>query len=135
MFQVPGNIKMISGLEGAWAPVYGKLNVFSGVAHFDLGVMAGADRISYQKVLAKTDAEALAGTPPSSSAFGFHVGLGTRVFITEAVAARLEIRNYFYPVSVPNWRDGNGAKKDWQSQMFAELGVSVFFPMHNRPVQ
>ena len=37
MFQVPGKIKLMTGAEAAWAPIYGKLNAFSGVAHFDLG--------------------------------------------------------------------------------------------------
>ncbi len=135
MYQVPGKIKLMTGAEAGWAPIYGKLNAFSGVAHFDLGLMAGADWITYQRVLSKDDAENLTGTPQSKSTVGFHVGVGTRWFITEAIAARLELRNYWYPVSIPNWREGGGAKRDWESQMFAELGVSVFFPFHNRPVQ
>ncbi len=137
MFQVPGNIKMITGLEGAWAPVYGKLNIFSErVAHFDVSVIAGADWIQYQSVLSKADAEALEGGHPSlTSTFGGHVGLGLRVFFSEFVAARLEFRDYLYRVSVPNWQDGGGAKRDLQNQLFTELGVSFFFPMRNRPVQ
>jgi outer membrane beta-barrel protein len=135
MFQVPGKIKLMTGLEGAWTPVYGKLNLFSGVAHFDLGVMAGADWIRYQKVLSTAEAESLAGTPPSAATVGGHVGLGARLFFSEWIAARLEVRNYFYRVSVPNWREGGAAKRDFQSQMFAELGVSFFFPMQNRSVK
>jgi outer membrane beta-barrel protein len=135
MFQVPGKIKLMTGAEAAWAPIYGKLNLFSGVAHFDLGLMAGADWISYQKVLSSTDAEGLTGSPPSKSTIGAHVGLGARFFFSEWVAARLEVRNYFYNVSIPNWRDGGSAKRDLQSQTFVELGVSFFFPTHNRPVQ
>ncbi len=137
MFQVPGNIHMIAGVEGAWAPVYGKLNLFSTqVLHFDLSLLGGADWIQYQKVLSETDAEALSGGhPPLTSTFGGHVGLGARLFFSEWVAARLEVRDYIYRVSVPNWQVSGGAKKDLQNQLFAELGVSFFFPMQNRPVQ
>lgn len=135
MFQVPGKIKMMGGVEGAWAPIYGKLNVFSGVAHFDLGVMGGVDYITYQKVLSQAQAESTTGTPPSASTLGVHLGLGARVFLTEWIAARLEFRDYIYRVSIPNWREGAGAKRDLQNQMFAEIGVSFFLPTHNRPVQ
>jgi outer membrane beta-barrel protein len=137
MFQVPGNIKMISGLEGAWAPVYGKLNVFSEkVAHFDLSILAGADWIQYQKVLSEAQAESLGGGHPAfASTIGGHVGLGVRVFFSEWIAARLEFRDYIYRVSVPNWQDSGGAKRDLQNQLFTELGVSFFFPRQNRPVQ
>ncbi len=69
------------------------------------------------------------------STFGGHFGLGVRVYFSEFVAARLEFRDYLYRVSVPNWQEGGGAKRDLQNQLFTELGVSFFFPMHNRPVQ
>jgi outer membrane beta-barrel protein len=139
MYQVPGNIRLLSGVEGAWAPVYGKLNVFSEkVAHFDLAVMGGLDWITYQKVISSADAETLAldgGHPPNTSTLGAHVGLGVRVFLSEWIAARLEFRDYVYRVSVPNWQVGGSAKKDLQNQLFGELGVSFFFPTQNRPVQ
>jgi outer membrane beta-barrel protein len=135
MYQVPGNIHMMGGVEAAWTPVYGKLNLFSTqVIHFDLGLMAGADWIQYQKVLGKAEAEA--GDKPSlASTFGAHAGIGTRIYFSEWMAARLEFRDYIYRVSVPNWQEGGSAKKDLQNQLFAELGVSFFFPMHNSSVQ
>jgi outer membrane beta-barrel protein len=138
MYQVPGNIRMIVGLEGAWAPVYGKLNVFSErVVHFDLSIIAGADWISYRKVISSADADLLAvngGTPSYLSTVGGHLGLGVRIFLTDWMAARLEIRDYLYRVSVPNWQVNGGAKQDLQNQLFTELGVSFFFPSQNRPV-
>jgi outer membrane beta-barrel protein len=139
MFQVPGNIQLLTGAEAAWAPVYGKLNVFSErVAHFDLALIGGLDWIRHQKVVSTADAEALqasGGHPPMSSTVGAHLGLGVRVFFSEWIAARLEFRDYLYRVSVPNWQDGGGAKRDLQNQLFTELGVSFFFPTQNRPVQ
>jgi outer membrane beta-barrel protein len=139
MFQVPGNIRMMAGVEGAWAPVYGKLNLFSQhVAHFDLSVLLGADWIQYQKVVSDSEAKELGasgGHPPLTSTLGGHLGLGARVFFSEWIAARLEFRDYLYRVSVPNWQEGGGAKRDLQNQLFTELGVSFFFPTQNRPVQ
>ncbi len=139
MWQVPGSIKLMAGVEGAWAPVYGKLNLFSEqVAHFDLAVILGADWITHQRVLSRVDAEELAptgGTPGTESTIGGHVGLGVRIFFSEWVAMRLEFRDYVYMVDVPNLRDGGGAKRDMQHQLFTEIGLSVFLPMRNRPVQ
>ena len=139
MFQVPGNIQLMTGAEVAWAPVYGKLNVFSEkVAHFDLAIIGGLDWIRYQKVISSADAEVLetsGGHPPLTSTVGAHLGLGVRVFFNEWIAARLEFRDYLYRVSVPNWQEGGGAKRDLQNQLFTELGVSFFFPTQNRPVQ
>jgi outer membrane beta-barrel protein len=138
LFQVPGNIKMITGLELAWSPVYGKLNVFSErVAHLDLSLLAGADLISREAIVSASDAELLraAGKRPDLVMTpGGHVGLGVRIFFAEWVAARLEVKDYVYQVSVPNWREGSGARKDVVNQLFTELGLSFFFPFHNRPM-
>ncbi|HYD42811.1 MAG TPA: outer membrane beta-barrel domain-containing protein [Anaeromyxobacter sp.] len=139
MWQVPGNIKLMAGVEGAWAPVYGKLNLFSEqVAHFDLGILHGWDWITYQKVLSGTQAaeyDERGQSPGTESTIGMHLGLATRIFLTESIALRLEFRDYFYLAKIPNVREGRGARTELQQQLFAELGVSVFFPFHNRPVQ
>jgi outer membrane beta-barrel protein len=128
--QVPGRMRYIVGAEGAWAPVYGKLNVFSEqVGHFDLSILAGPDLIGYDEILAKE--VAATQSPAVLTALGGHVGLGVRIFFTPSVAARLEIKDYLYSVNVPN----GGIGKDLQSQLFAELGVSMFFPGQNRPTR
>jgi outer membrane beta-barrel protein len=122
--QVPGRIRYIVGAEAAWTPIYGKLNVLSEqVAHFDLGILAGPDLVAHDEVLAK--AVALAGKSPGvQSSFGGHVGLGARLFVTDAWAVRLDFKDYIYAVAVPN----TGSSKDVQNQLFTELGVSYFFP-------
>ncbi|MGC3998115.1 MAG: outer membrane beta-barrel domain-containing protein [Anaeromyxobacter sp.] len=139
LWQVPGEIDLMSGLEVAWSPVYGKLNMFSEkVGHFDLSLLAGADWISYRRVVSASEAEALAasgGSPGSTSTFGGHVGVGARFWFSEWGAVRAEFKDYIYQVEVPNWQDGGGAYKDLQNQLFLELGVSFFFPFNNRPVQ
>jgi outer membrane beta-barrel protein len=124
--QVPGRIRWLVGTEAAWAPIYGKLNVLSEqVAHFDLSVFAGPDLIAYDEVLPK---EAAFRTPGVDTSVGGHVGVGLRVFFTEAIAARLELKDYIYAVKVPNVGSGS----DVQNQLFAELGVSFFLPTRYR---
>jgi outer membrane beta-barrel protein len=128
--QVPGRIRYIVGAEAAWSPVYGKLNVLSEqVAHFDLSIFAGPDLVAHDEVLAK-DVAALRA-PGVKSAIGGHVGLGLRVFLSESIAARLEVKDYVYGVNVPN----GGIGTDYQNQLFAEVGVSLFLPTRNRPIR
>jgi outer membrane beta-barrel protein len=127
--QVPGRIRWLAGAEVAWAPVYGKLNLFSEkVAHFDLSVLAGPDVVAYDEVLHADDA---ARPPGTATTFGGHVGIGVRVFLGESVAARLELKDYLYSVKVPNVGSGG----DLQNQLFAELGLSFFLPTRNRAVR
>lgn len=133
--QVPGRIRSIAGIEGAWSPVYGKLNVLAEkVAHFDLSLLVGADAISHEEVLSRADADRLAlsgGEPAAKTTFGGHVGIGARLFLAEWLAAHLEVRDYLYSVKVPN----NGSGGDLQNQLFTELGFSIFLPTRNRPIR
>jgi outer membrane beta-barrel protein len=139
LFQVPGNLRTMSGLELAWSPVYGKLNVFSErVAHFDVSLLVGADWIAYEEIVDRAAAAALAladDRPGTATTFVGHVGLGVRVFLSEWIAARLEFKDYVYRVPVPNWTEGDAPRSDIQNQLFTELGVSIFFPFQNRPVR
>jgi outer membrane beta-barrel protein len=143
MWQVPGKISSISGLEFAWAPVYGKLDMFSEqVGHFDLSLLGGLDWIRYQKVVGSsyfTDDQgnplASVPTPPTVGTPGVHFGVGARFFFAQWIAARLEFKDYLYRVPIPNWQEGGTTKQDLQNQLFTEIGVSFFFPVNNRPVQ
>ncbi len=140
LFQVPGQVRWIGGAEVAWAPVYGKLSVLAEtITHFDLSVLGGVDLIAHDRILsgrpsaAGGDSEAATlaasgGSPPVENAIGGHVGLGARIFLTEWMAARLEVKDYLYTVNVPNI----GGKSDLQHQFFTELGLSFFLPPHNR---
>lgn len=129
--QVPGRIDGILGVEVAWSPIYGKLNTFSEkVAHIDLSLLGGADWILHDEVLSTFDAAA--GVEPEAlRTLGFHVGIGARIFLSETFAVRLDLKDYVYGVTVPNGEDGTRSD-DIQNQLFAELGVSVFFPFSNR---
>ncbi len=124
--QVPGRIRWLAGVEGAWSPIYGKLNVFSEqVAHFDVSILLGPDLVAFDEVL---HADAASASPGMATSVGGHVGVGVRVFFTESIAARLELKDYLYFAEVPNL----GGGKDLQTQVFAELGLSFFLPTRNR---
>ncbi len=128
--QVPGRIRYIVGAEAAWSPLYGKLNVLSEqVAHFDLSLFAGPDLVAHDEVLARE--VAAVRSPGVKSSLGGHVGVGLRVFLTESIAARLEVKDYVYAVNVPN----GGIGDDYQNQLFAEVGVSLFLPTRNRSIR
>jgi outer membrane beta-barrel protein len=117
--QVPGELKTLAGVELAFAPVYGKLNVFAEkVIHFDLSVLAGADLVRYRGVLPAVEANA-GVSPGVESTFGGHVGVGARVFLTRSFALRLEVKDYLYRVPVLG-------SSTLQNQLFTELGVSFF---------
>ncbi len=125
LYRVPGRIASIAGGEVQFSPVYGKLNLFGEkVGHFDLSAMAGPDWITHDQLndLAATTA------PPRVTTIGGHVGLGARVFLGEAFALRLEVKDYVYRVTVPV----DQGRKALQNQLFAEIGLSLFFPFHNR---
>ena len=134
MYQVPGDIRGIAGLQLGWSPIYGKMNFLAErVAHFDLSILVGADAIQHAEVVDATTARALAEagqTPGTQTSFGGHVGLGARLFLAEWVALRLEFKDYIYAVAVPS----NIGGSDVQNQLFTELGVSFFLPFHNRPL-
>jgi outer membrane beta-barrel protein len=133
LYQVPGRLRSVAGLEVAWAPVYGKLNVLAEkVAHFDLSLVLGADLVAHDQVLSGTDASAPGASPGTTRTVGGHVGLGARLFVTDAVALRLEFRDLVYRVTVPNRAVSGQGAGDLQNQLFTELGVSVFFPFTAR---
>jgi outer membrane beta-barrel protein len=132
LYQVPGAIESIAGGEVAFTPIYGKLNLFAEqVVHVDMSILAGADWITYRRVLSAQEAES-GVDPGSESTVGGHLGLGMRVFFTQAFALRLEVKDYLYYVDVPNVVTSGGSSKDLQNQLVAELGLSVFFPFRNR---
>jgi outer membrane beta-barrel protein len=111
--QLPGKLGMLAGIDLAWAPIYGKFNVFSEqVLHFDVALIAGANAIQYE-------------APDGNATFavGGHFGLGQRYFITPSMTLRIELRDYIYSgktVQVGNWNS------KLENQIMFELGLSYF---------
>jgi outer membrane beta-barrel protein len=124
---VPGEVKMKGGVEVGFAPVYGKLNLLAEkVVHLDLSLLAGADWIAYREVLAPPSSPHQAVSPGTKAAVGGHLGLGSRLFLAEWGALRLELKDYLYAASV-------AGESKLQQQLMVELGLSFFLPTGNRP--
>jgi outer membrane beta-barrel protein len=133
LYQVPGHLNTVGGLEIEFSPIYGKLNLFAEkVAHLDLSVFAGADVFVHDQVLSRAQASDPLVKPATATSLGGHIGFGMRVFLTPTLAARLDFKDYIYAVPVPNMAEGSGAGRDVQNQLFVELGLSAFFPFQNR---
>lgn len=130
--QVPGEIKSKGSLEGGFSPFYGKLNLLAEkVAHFDLSVLAGGDVITYREVLPPPD-PANPASPATKTSFGFHAGLGSRLFLGEWGALRLEFKDYFYGVRLPVRGEPTRRTTKWEQQLSLEMGISFFIPFRNR---
>jgi outer membrane beta-barrel protein len=133
LYQVPGRLRSVAGLEVAWAPIYGKLNVLAEkVTHFDLSLVLGADLVGHDEVLSASEATAPGAKPAGKQALGGHVGLGARFFLSDMLAIRLEFRDLIYQVDVPNRAGSGQGQGDVQNQLMAEVGVSFFFPSSGR---
>jgi outer membrane beta-barrel protein len=123
---VPGEIKRRASVEVGFSPVYAKLNFLAEkVLHFDLSLLAGADWISYRAVLPAPTDPGAAVSPGTASAVGGHLGLGSRVFLGEWGALRLDFKDVLYRAEVAD-------RKKWQQQLLFEVGVSLFLPLSNR---
>jgi len=125
LWQVPGDIRWIGGLEVAFSPVYGKVSLIaSAVLHLDFSLLAGVDWVASREVLAAADAEALAaagGSPGTVGAPAIHLGIGSHVFVGRSLAVVLQLRDYLYFTDV-----GNLGERKLQNQIFLEIGFSFF---------
>ena len=116
--RAPGQINLVGGLEGQWAPIYGKLSLFSeSFVHFDMYVLGGPAVVQY------------AGPAPSGSGssskitVGGNAGLGLRLVMNRWLTLRTELRDLVYQenvVPIP--------ATQLRQQITFELGFSMFFP-------
>ncbi len=83
-----------------FTPLYGKMSFASEWnPSFDLYVFAGAGLLGTRKLLPGGSAADLfrSGQYESSAGFGFDVGFGLHLYITDLIALRLDFRQFFYP--------------------------------------
>ena len=108
----PGNIQLIAGVDGQWAPLYGKIALSSELfLHFDMYAVVGGALVGYT------------GPGPSSRmAIGGNLGAGMRIFITRWVTLRTEFRDLIY---IEEQRIPATSLKN---QLLGEIGFSFFFP-------
>ncbi|MBS2029152.1 MAG: outer membrane beta-barrel domain-containing protein [Deltaproteobacteria bacterium] len=119
----PGNVGLIIGASGVWAPLYGKINlVGEKVLHFDTFFLGGLDGLSY--AVPSVDPSV---APTSTFTFGGHFGIGQHFVINDFTALRVELRDYLYS----GQRAVNGVlESHLENQFMLDIGVSFFFPLH-----
>jgi outer membrane beta-barrel protein len=108
-----GRMSLLSSVDLQWAPLYGKLALFSEkILNFNMYILAGPTFLIYG--------------PPAASTFtvGGNVGVGFRFFFNEWLTLRLEVRDVLYYEN--NGRDP--AAGSFRNQLMTEIGFSMFFP-------
>lgn len=109
-----GRMSFLSSVDLQWAPLYGKLALFSEkILNFNMYVLAGPSFLIYG--------------PPDASTFtvGGELGVGFRFFLNDWLTIRLEVRDVIYHED--NGRDPSSAGSI-RNQLMTELGFSMFFP-------
>jgi outer membrane beta-barrel protein len=105
-----GQVMLVAGLDGQWAPIYGKLSlVAESFLSFDMYGLIGANAIQY------------VGTAGPTFTFGGNVGLGMRFFFNRWLTFRTELRDLVY---VEEYRPAGLLR----NQILVEFGLSLFFP-------
>lgn len=102
----PPELKYHADLDVLWAPIYGKVALFSeGILHFDTYITAGPGIFG-------TDA----GLAPA-----VNFGIGQRYFITDWLVARLEVRDYVF-------LDSRNDESNMRQNVVLGFALSGFFP-------
>lgn len=88
-----------------WAPIYGKFSIFSKkILHFDMYATAGAGYYIGER----------------DKNFGFNVGVGTKVFLNDYTAVRVDFRNFTIKEGAPFNHIVNNR--------ILSIGMSMFLP-------
>ncbi|MFH1263358.1 MAG: outer membrane beta-barrel domain-containing protein [Pseudomonadota bacterium] len=103
----PDPMKHIAIASLVWSPIYGKFSLFSKkIYHFDIFMVAGGGLFKMN----------------TQKHFGFNVGVGTKVYLNDWCAIRLDLRNITVREGPPYYHIIN-------NRMML-LGVSFFLPPH-----
>lgn len=116
---IPQSVEWYAGLNAYWAPIHGKLAVFSSkLSSFDLGILFGVGAIGTRIHDFNGDA-----IDRKVSVMG-NLGLGFHFFLNDFLALRADYRHYLFPA------DDSGVNPDGAggARQMAEitLGFSVF---------
>lgn len=89
-----------------WSPIYGKLRLGGAIAHFDIHLDAGFGVIDSQT---------------SRGAAGV-LGLGAKLFVGDAVAVRLDVRDHVHRPALLD-------ERFWSNDLSLSFGMSLFLPL------
>lgn len=102
-------LKQMYFVNFIWSPIYGKFAIFSKkIYHFDLYAIAGAGMFDNE----------------NSNRFGINIGLGSKIFMNDWLAIRVDFRN----ITV---REGAPFNQIINNRVYS-LGASVFLPSKPR---
>jgi outer membrane beta-barrel protein len=111
----PGDIRMMTGVEVGWAPIYGKLSVAGEkTIHFDAYVSAGPE------LLLERIAPDAASPTASRWALGGRIAVGERIFFSNNFLLRLGVSELLYATRVRG-------HAEWERKLSFELGVAWMF--------
>jgi outer membrane beta-barrel protein len=92
-----------------FSPFYGKVALAAEfVGHFDVFVSTGL--------------AAIMDTSPEIVHPGVEIGLGSRVYLSRFLAARVDVRNYLYPAN-------SGGQLAFGNLLLLNFGLAVYFPL------
>jgi outer membrane beta-barrel protein len=93
-------ITLLAGVEAAWLPFYGKLSLLGiKLAHFDLGLLAGAGVA--QAKFSEFDERASDFVETEGMTPSFHLGVGLRLHLHKYLALRVDYREQFISSTTP----------------------------------
>jgi outer membrane beta-barrel protein len=111
----PGDIRMMTGVEMGWAPIYGKLSLAGEkTIHFDTYVSLGPE------VLLERIAPDAASPVGSHWALGGRVGIGERVFFSNDFLLRVGANEVLYGARVRG-------RTELERKLSLEIGVAWMF--------
>src|SRR5712671_3336438 len=111
----PGDIRMMTGVEASWSPLYGKLSLAGEkTIHFDAYLSAGPEIL-----LERIAPDAASGTV-SRWALGGRVGIGERIFFSNNFLVRLGASEVLYSTRVRG-------HAEWERKLSLEMGVAWLF--------
>jgi outer membrane beta-barrel protein len=114
----------MANISAMIVPIYGKISFASEYdPSFDVFIVAGAGYAGLKKKTG-SDSDPLPQTSLTSSRPIFNVGFGFRFYFTRLIAARLEIRDYFFPQ--PNDQYSTDAS-GLTSNLMAQAGLQFAF--------
>jgi outer membrane beta-barrel protein len=94
--EVPQSVLLLAGVNAVWSPLHGKFAMFdSSLVHFDAYLSLGAGFIL---TMIRDLVGSETGLEPDMAG---NVGMGFRIFLTDWVSLRTDMRQYFYPAWDP----------------------------------
>ena len=115
--EVPQSVMLLAGVNAVWSPLHGKFAMFdSSLVHFDAYLSLGAGFIL-------TQIRDLVGTEEALEPdMAGNVGMGFRIFLSDWVSLRTDMRQYFYPA----WDPQGEATSKVAHPFEITLGVSLW---------